>query len=35
MSIQHSQYKNTVKKIKLDKVDENVSSFANTKDVLF
>ena len=31
MSIQHSQYKNTVKKTKLGKVDENVSSFAKYK----
>ena len=28
MSTQHSLYKNTIKKIKLDEVDENVSSIA-------
>ena len=31
MSTKHSQNKNTTKKIKLDKVDENVSSIAQYK----
>ena len=31
MSTQHSLYKNTIKKIKLDEVDENVSSVVEYK----
>ena len=31
MSLQHSQNKNTVKKIKIDEVDDDVSSIAEYK----
>ena len=31
MSIEHSQHKNTIKKIKLDEVHKNVSSIAKYK----